>query len=94
MSRKIISLREKLYLLQDSKCFYCGNPIPEQERTFEHIVPSSAGGTGDVNNGVVICLAANQLLGNISPKQKIIMMKAGCGRIQCPKKALSINNHS
>lgn len=85
---KIQRLREQLYLLQGSRCFYCDKPIPGDERTLEHVIPCSDGGAADADNGVVVCEAANQLLGSVTPKQKMIMLKAGAGRIECPKKCI------
>lgn len=83
---KIQRLREQLYLLQGSRCFYCDKAIPPEDRSLEHVIPSSSGGLADAENAVVVCEAANQLLGAASPKQKIIMLKAGGGKIECPKK--------
>ena len=83
---KVQRLREQLYLLQGSRCFYCDRPIALEERSLEHVIPSSEGGAADNNNGVVVCEAANQLLGCASPKQKMMMLKAGGGKIECPKK--------
>lgn len=83
---KIQRLREQLYLLQGSRCFYCDKAIPPDDRSLEHVIPSSSGGLADAENAVVVCEAANQLLGAASPKQKIIMLKAGGGKIECPKK--------
>lgn len=79
-------LRDQLYLLQGSRCFYCDNPIAVDDRSLEHVVPSCSGGLADTDNAVVVCEAANQLLGSATPKQKIIMLKAGGGKIECPKK--------
>lgn len=93
MSR-IQRLREQLYLLQGSRCFYCDNAIAVDERSLEHVVPSCSGGLADTDNAVVVCEAANQLLGSATPKQKIIMLKAGGGKIECPKKCSEKPGHS
>lgn len=78
-------LREQLYLLQGSRCFYCDDAIPAGDRSLEHVIPSCGGGLADSNNAVVVCEAANQLLGSATPKQKMIMLKAGGGKIACPR---------
>lgn len=83
---KIQRLRDQLYLLQGSRCFYCDKGIAPDDRSLEHIIPSCDGGLADCDNAVVVCEAANQLLGSATPKQKIIMLKAGGGKIECPKK--------
>ena len=90
---KIQRLRDQLYLLQGSRCFYCDRGIPPDERPLEHVVPSSEGGLADCDNGVVVCEAANQLLGTATPKQKMIMLKAGGGKIDCPKKCMPGHFH-
>lgn len=90
---KIQRLRDQLYLLQGSRCFYCDRGIPADERSLEHVVPSSEGGLADADNGVVVCEAANQLLGTATPKQKMIMLKAGGGKIECPKKCMTGHPH-
>ena len=79
-------LRDQLYLLQGSRCFYCDKAIPPDDRSLEHVIPSCEGGLADSANAVVVCEAANQLLGSATPKQKMIMLKAGGGKIECPKK--------
>ena len=79
-------LRDQLYLLQGSRCFYCDKAIVPDDRSLEHVIPSCEGGLADANNAVVVCEAANQLLGSATPKQKMIMLKAGNGKIECPKK--------
>lgn len=91
---KIQRLRDQLYLLQGSRCFYCDRGIPADERSLEHVVPSSEGGLADADNGVVVCEAANQLLGTATPKQKMIMLKAGGGKIECPKKCMTGHSHA
>ena len=91
---KIQRLRDQLYLLQGSKCFYCDNAISLEDRSLEHVVPSCEGGAADPSNAVVVCEAANQLLGCATPKQKIIMLKAGGGRIECPKKCMQGHTHT
>jgi len=83
-------LREKIYLLQGSKCFYCGNAIVVAERVLNPIV-SNAGKTSD-DNVVVVCEALNSLLEGVTTKQKLIMIKAGGGKIQCPQKELIIKS--
>jgi hypothetical protein len=81
-------LRDQLYLLQGSRCFYCDKAIPLDDRSLEHVIPSCAGGLANSENAVVVCEAANQLLGSATPKQKMIMLKAGSGKIECPKKCV------
>ncbi len=83
---KIQRLREQLYLLQGSKCFYCNSYIPLHDRTLEHVVPVAEGGAAIESNAVVVCAAANALLGDASAKKKMQMLKDSGGRIECPRK--------
>ena len=83
---KIQRLRDQLYMLQGSKCFYCNRGIPSEERTLDHVIPACHGGQADCENGVVVCQKINQLLGAATPKQKMQMLKEGGGRIECPNK--------
>lgn len=82
---KVQRLRDQLFMLQGSRCFYCDRYIEPKDRTLEHLVADSHGGAADDANGVVICQTANELLGCATPKQKMIMLKAGNGKIECPK---------
>ena len=45
------------------RCFYCGQPIPEDVASIEHLVPRSAGG-GRVDNLVVCCRSINAFFGD------------------------------
>lgn len=82
---KTSRLRDQLYMLQGSKCFYCDRAIAPNDRSLEHIIADSIGGFANDENAVVVCQDANHLLGDASPKRKMMMLKAGGGRIECPK---------
>jgi hypothetical protein len=81
-------LRDQLYMMQGSRCFYCDRPIAPVDRSLEHIISDSIGGHANDENAVVICREANHLLGDVSPKRKIMMIKAGGGKIECPRHAV------
>lgn len=40
-------------------CAYCGRALKEEYRTFDHIIPKSAGGKGYANNIVICCKKCN-----------------------------------
>lgn len=82
---KTSRLRDQLYMLQGSRCFYCDRAIAPNDRSLEHIIADSIGGFANDENAVVVCQDANHLLGDASPKRKMMMLKAGGGRIECPK---------
>lgn len=82
---KVSRLRDQLYMLQGSRCFYCDRAIAPHDRSLEHIIADSIGGYANDENAVVVCQDANHLLGDASPKRKMMMLKAGGGRIECPK---------
>lgn len=82
---KVSRLRDQLYMLQGSRCFYCDRAIAPNDRSLEHIIADSIGGYANDENAVVVCQDANHLLGDASPKRKMMMLKAGGGRIECPK---------
>lgn len=80
-------LRDQLYMMQGSRCFYCDRSIAPVDRSLEHIISDSIGGYANEENAVVVCRDVNHLLGDMSPKRKIMMIKAGGGKIECPRHA-------
>jgi len=51
--------REKKWLEQGNKCFYCETPLDRNEATLDHIVPLSKGGGHCDSNIVAACLKCN-----------------------------------
>lgn len=45
-------------------CFVCGEHVPKDKATAEHIVPKSKGGTDDVSNLSISHAKCNQARGN------------------------------
>ena len=62
--RKYITkeLREAVKAKSDT-CFYCGALLTENNRTIDHIVPITKGGTNDYSNLVCVCNDCNQVKG-------------------------------
>lgn len=75
---------ERLLFLQGSRCFFCGENIPEGKASVEHLVASSNGGAKDDENCVVCCKAVNAALGNLSIKAKLQVVLNQQGQFTCP----------
>ena len=59
-----VKLFELVYANFESVCFLGGEYIPEGERTVEHIIPRSLGGTDDLENCRPACKTHNSSRGN------------------------------
>jgi 5-methylcytosine-specific restriction endonuclease McrA len=56
--------KEKAIWLRDGKrCRYCGKELSLREKTIDHFVPKSRGGTSDFANLVTACRECNQKKG-------------------------------
>jgi 5-methylcytosine-specific restriction endonuclease McrA len=58
-------------LLQVTECPYCGMPITEDNRHFDHIIPFAMGGTHTDDNVQILCAQCNQWKGSTTPEQFI-----------------------
>lgn len=59
----------KLFARDRNLCAYCGQVLPDQALTREHIVPTSRGGRDEWMNVVTACRACNHRKGSRSPEQ-------------------------
>lgn len=67
-SRRKRKLKPVLLLKQKGACYWCGEnmtvetvqPLSRRAATFEHITPTSLGGTDHQSNLVMACFACNQ----------------------------------
>ena len=75
---------DALLFQQGGRCFYCGQPLRREDASVDHVVPSSMGGTRVIDNTVVCCKTINAYFGNLSPKQKLAVILAWNGQLQCP----------
>lgn len=57
-------LMELVYSEMDDVCFLGGERIPEGQRTVEHVIPRSLGGTDDLDNLRPACKSHNAARGN------------------------------
>lgn len=55
----LTALRRVLYARDGGRCYWCGQPMAFAESTIEHIVPMSAGGSGELTNLTVACVQCN-----------------------------------
>lgn len=56
----------RLLKLQEGRCFYCEQPISEQDASIDHLVSKSSGGFNNEDNTVVCCHPLNHFLSNAS----------------------------
>lgn len=59
--------RSEIYIRDKGRCGICGEFIPLNEFTIDHIVPISKGGTYDYDNLQCCCFKCNQLKSNEMP---------------------------
>ena len=53
-------------------CHYCGEKFPQNELTFDHIVPVARGGKSTRGNMVVCCRSCNQAKKYLTPAEMIL----------------------
>jgi 5-methylcytosine-specific restriction endonuclease McrA len=61
--------RRNVYLRDRGCCQYCGNRVPSNEFTLEHVIPKSQGGRTTWENIVVACIPCNRRKGDRTPQQ-------------------------
>jgi 5-methylcytosine-specific restriction endonuclease McrA len=49
------SIRDRLWLLSESQCMWCGFPVSYENFHMHEVVPRGAGGEISLENSVVIC---------------------------------------
>ena len=74
---------------QGGLCFFCNMPLPKDEASVEHLVPSCRAGSNSDDNCVACCKAVNALLGSMSLKEKIRVVLNQKGDFTCPNGAPS-----
>ena len=80
---------DALLFQQGGRCFYCGQPLRREEASVDHVIPSSMGGTRALDNTVVCCKTVNAYFGSLSPKQKLTVILAWGGQLQCPRQPVA-----
>jgi len=84
-ARPLTKLRKMLYL-QSGRCFFCGEPLKEEDASIEHLNPKSRGGTSSEENEVVCHSSLNETFGAMDLKRKFEFVLKSSGAFTCPKK--------
>lgn len=67
MSAKIKRKKRAAIILRDGDiCHWCDIPLDDNTRTLDHVIPSSFGGTNELQNLVIACSDCNEGRGNIA----------------------------
>ena len=61
--------RRNLFARDDHRCQYCGDMVPNNQLSFDHVVPRSHGGETTWENVVCACLSCNTKKGGRTPKE-------------------------
>jgi 5-methylcytosine-specific restriction endonuclease McrA len=61
--------RANIYARDDHQCQYCGDQLPTNELTFDHVVPVAQGGRKDWENIVTCCMVCNRRKGGRTPAE-------------------------
>lgn len=77
---------EKMFFLQQERCFFCGEKMTLAEANIEHLNPVSLGGNNHPDNLVVCHKTLNETFGNLPLKQKFEFVLKAAGSFRCPKK--------
>lgn len=80
----LTKLRKMLYL-QSGKCFFCGEDLPLERATIEHLHPRSKGGPSTADNEVVCCAELNHTFADMELKRKFEFVLKSAGHFKCPK---------
>ena len=64
-------LRRAIIERDGADCWLCGNEMPMQDRTVEHLIAKSNGGTDELDNLALCHEACNVLLGNLPLAAKL-----------------------
>lgn len=63
--------RRNIYRRDNNTCQYCGEKLPTEELTIEHIVPKSRGGKTTWDNCVLACVKCNTQKANRLPEEAV-----------------------
>ena len=58
------SKRQKLLQMYGNYCWWCGKQMKKSERTIEHLIPKSRGGSNSLSNLRLACFTCNNSRGN------------------------------
>lgn len=81
---KAISKLAKMLYLQSGRCFFCGEPLQEEDASIEHLNPKSRGGASIEENEVVCHRSLNETFGGMDLKRKFAFVLKSAGSFKCP----------
>ena len=81
---KALSKLGKMLYLQSGRCFFCGEPLREEDASIEHLNPLSRGGTRTEDNEVVCHATLNETFGSMDLKRKFEFSLKAAGKFKCP----------
>ena len=81
---KPLSKLKKMLYLQSGRCFFCGEPLKEDQASIEHLNPTSRGGTRTEDNEVVCHATLNETFGSMDLKRKFEFTLRAAGKFKCP----------
>jgi len=61
--------RQNIYARDKYKCQYCGQKLPVEDLSYDHVVPKSRGGKTLWNNIVTSCIVCNRKKGGRTPRE-------------------------
>lgn len=68
--------RKNIYARDNGQCQYCGKNVPENEFTYDHVIPRTQGGQSTWRNLVVCCVPCNQWKGGRTPAQAKMKLRS------------------
>lgn len=70
--------------VQGGLCFFCKQPLLQEDASVEHLVASVNGGSNENENCVACCKSVNALFGSMSLKEKLQVVLNQKGNFKCP----------
>ncbi len=61
--------RQNIYARDKYKCQYCGEKLPVEDLTYDHVLPKSRGGRTEWTNIVTCCIGCNRKKGGKTPRE-------------------------
>lgn len=77
---------DRLLFIQGGACFFCKEKLERTNASIEHLVATSHQGNNGLDNCVACCKYINNLLGNMSIKDKVGVILSQEGKLKCPQK--------
>lgn len=66
-----VTLEDIRQIYSSDKCYYCNSELKDREKSVDHKIPVSRGGTNDLQNLVICCRSCNSKKNNQTDKEYI-----------------------